>query len=202
MSQYEYNQQGCQRGVRGKKTPFQSDIFQATVVVMARAVEVREAGGGMHPVVMQVDSTSFCLSFVLRLTKLFLTLFFQVEAHYKGSPSMIPSRLQLVLLSSSSSSSPSSRSPRHLLPSCTPKAPTPGARYLLLLGTNGLMGNSKLFLTAPPRMVRSGTLARVKKLTCPSCGESMHDIPFSFCSLSFFLFFGLSLEKKVVGHSF
>ena len=151
---------------------------------------------------MQVDSTSFCLSFVLKLTILFLTKsLFQVEAHYKGSPSMIPSRLQLVLLSSSSSSS-SSRSPRHLLPSCTPKAPTPGARYLLLLGTNGLMGSSKLFLTAPPRMVRSGTLARVKKLTCPSCGESMHDIPFSFCSLSFFLFFGLILEKKVVGHSF
>ena len=55
MSQYEYNQQGCQR-FRGKKTPFHSEIFQATMVVMARAVEVREAGGGMHPVVMQVHS--------------------------------------------------------------------------------------------------------------------------------------------------
>ena len=35
--------------------PFNGDIFQATLVVMARAVEVRKAGSGMHPVVMQVD---------------------------------------------------------------------------------------------------------------------------------------------------
>ena len=61
MSQYEFNQQGCQR-VKGKKKPFHSDIFQATMVVMARAVEVREAGGGMHPVVMQVDSFDFLSS--------------------------------------------------------------------------------------------------------------------------------------------
>ena len=100
---------------------------------------------------------------------------------------MIPSRLQLVLLS------PSSPSSSHHLPSCTPQAPSPGARYLLLLGTRSSLGNSKLFLTAPPRMVRKGTLARVKKLTCPSCGESTRNLllPFSLffiCCVLFVVF--------------
>ena len=103
-----------------------------------------------------------------------ISLSFKVEAHYKGSASEMPSRLQLVLLTpSSSSSSTSPRSLRNLLPSCAAQAPAPGARYLLMLGTSSLaMGSKpKLFLTSPPTLVGKGTLARVKKLTCPSCGE-------------------------------
>ena len=46
---------GCQIPVvKIVKSSFHPDIFQASLVVMAKAVEVRKASGGMHQVVMQV----------------------------------------------------------------------------------------------------------------------------------------------------
>ena len=41
------------------KSSFHPDIFQASLVVMAKAVEVRKASGGMHQVVMQVCSSDW-----------------------------------------------------------------------------------------------------------------------------------------------
>ena len=53
-----------------KDGEFSSLLFvQATMVVMATAVEVRKAGGGMHPVVMQVNSINLD-TFLARFTKL------------------------------------------------------------------------------------------------------------------------------------
>ena len=46
---------GCQIPVvKIVKSSVHPDIFQASLVVMAKAVEVRKASGGMHQVVMQV----------------------------------------------------------------------------------------------------------------------------------------------------
>ena len=39
---------------RVQTSSFQPEVFQASLVVMAKAVEVRKAAGGMHSVVMQV----------------------------------------------------------------------------------------------------------------------------------------------------
>ena len=53
-----------------KDGEFSSLLFvQATMVVMATAVEVRKAGGGMHPVVMQVNPINLD-TFLARFAKL------------------------------------------------------------------------------------------------------------------------------------